>query len=496
MKKGYAAIAAAHRAGIDLEYRAPDLPAAVRAQLPEPVLADNPEWVELYWRAWGIAHDKLRAPPAGSGLAPYCDAAFSEHLFQWDACFMIYFLRYAPGLFHAYGTLGNFYRKQHADGFICREISSITGADFWAREHGSSINPPLFSDAEWAMYRISGDWRRIKEVFEPLCKYHQWLKENRRAADGIGYWTTALGSGMDNTPRAHAQGGEDVHQHYGYAWMCMTAQQAMSARRLGQIAAVIGEDDAAARYEDECRELAAYVRKTFWHRGLGCYSDLAPDGSVSGVMTPAMCWPLLLAGCPAEHAAQVAAKLSDEALFWRPHAVASLSADHERFNPQGGYWCGSVWPPMVHLAARAMHETGHHELAARIAANHLENVAAVYRETGTFWENYASDSAQPGEVSRPEFVGWTGCGPIALLLESAVGLAASAPDRRVAWRMSRVDDHGVRNLPLGEGRVDLLYSAEAHAIRFSADEAFDLTLIREGKEAHYPGLQGEGMLRL
>ena len=73
----------AHRSGIDMSYRAPDLPASVRSRLPRPWLPGRPDWIELYWRAWSIAHDKIRQPVPRSGLVPFCDAAFSENLFAF-----------------------------------------------------------------------------------------------------------------------------------------------------------------------------------------------------------------------------------------------------------------------------------------------------------------------------------------------------------------------------------------------------------------------------
>ena len=496
MTNEFADIAEAHRAGIDLSYRAPDLPAAIRDLVPEPVIEGQPDWLELYWRTWSIAFDQVRKPTPESGLVTYCDAAFSHNIFQWDTCFMERFLRYAPEPFYAYGSLDNFYIKQHADGYICREINAITGADFWERTHSSSINPPLFADSEWSLYRVTGDKARLAKVLPQLHRYHQWLNENRRAQDGAGFWTTALGSGMDNSPRAYEQGGEDVHKPYGYVWMCMTAQQALAARRIGQIASVCGDEDLARQYEIQFQALSAYVHERLWNGDLGCYADLAPDGTVTDVLTPAMCWPLLLDDCPTGRTGRIAELLADPKHFWRQHAIPSLSADHERYNSRGHYWCGSVWPPMVDLAVRAMQASDHHELATAIAANHLENINAVYRATGTFWENYAPDSTESGEISRPEFVGWTGCGPIALLIEAILGFEVSAPERTVTWRMTRTDRHGIKNLPMADNRITLIFEPSDRTLTVDARERFDLRLILGENRLDLTNVQGKKTITL
>lgn len=489
-------IAAAHVAGIDLDYRAPSGPEQLRSKLPVPILTDDAGWLDLYWRAWSIAYDKIRTPDEQTGLVGYCDAAFSHNIFQWDTCFMLRFLRYSPQIFKAFGSLDNFYLKQHDDGFICREINSVSGADFWEKDHKSSINPPLFSDAEWSLYSLTADDERVSRVLPPLIRYHHWLSMNRRASDGVGYWTTALASGMDNSPRAYDQGGLDVHEGYGYTWLCMTAQMALSTMRISQLAAVAGEEEIAERFRAEYEMLAEYVRATFWNDDGGFYADRQPDGAVSNVLTPATCWPLLLPGEPEERVARIESALLDERRLGRAHLVSSLSADHALYDSRGNYWRGSVWPPMVYLAAAAMSNCGHHEAASRIADNHLSMLGAVFRKTGTFWENYAPDSTERGQIARPEFVGWAGCGPIAMLIETVIGISVSAANRHVHWRLGRQDRHGLENMKMGGSTLSVLFDPATRSIQVSADEDFDLSVARDGRDYCFNVTAGESTLDL
>ncbi len=485
-------IAEAHVQGIDLDYRAPSIPESVKAGLPKPVFEQDAGWLDLYWRTWSIAFDKLRTPDPSTGLVSYCDAAFSHNIFQWDTCFMLRFLRYAPGVFHAYGSLDNFYLKQHDDGFICREINSVTGTDFWPKDHKSSINPPLFADAEWSLYCLTGDTDRIQAVLPPLLRYHEWLCEHRRAADGVGFWTNALGSGMDNSPRAHAAGGTDVHEDYGYTWVCMTAQMALSSLRICQLADVVGLSSVASRLNEEYETLRDYLRDGFWNEDLGCYADKLPDGSVSDVLTPATLWPLILPGEAPERVDAVEKALLDPSKLGRRHLVPSLSADHELYDPKGNYWRGSVWPPMVYLAVLAMRVNDRFDTARAITRNHLDIVHAVFSETGTFWENYAPDSIAPGQIARPEFVGWTGCGPIALLIEAEIGLDLDAATRQVRWELSRSDRHGIENLDFGNGKVSLIYEPGSAELSVRCDESFSLLVSVDERCFNFdvsPGIQ-------
>src|SRR6185295_3293683 len=56
----------------------------------------------------------------------------------------------------------------------------------------------------------------------------------------------------------------------------------------------------------------------------------------------------------------------------------------------------------------------------------------------------APESAAPGTPSKPDFVGWTGLPPIAVLLEYVLGLRPDAPARRLLWDVRLTDAHGVR----------------------------------------------------
>ena len=90
----------------------------------------------------------------------------------------------------------------------------------------------------------------------------------------------------------------------------------------------------------------------------------------------------------------------------------------------------------------------------------------------------------------PDFVGWAGLGPIALLIENIIGIQAEVPNRRIEWHLTRTDRHGINSLWLGEmGKVDLIASSrsarnDAVTITVStsddeiADSSFELVVNR------------------
>jgi hypothetical protein len=143
------------------------------------------------------------------------------------------------------------------------------------------------------------------------------------------------------------------------------------------------------------------------------------------------------------------AHLDDPRAFKRPHRVPSLSADHPGYDARGGYWKGAVWAPTTYMVLRGLTDVGRDALAHEIARNHLDNVVAVFEKTGTVHENYAPESAAPGAPSKPDFVGWTGLPPIAVLLEYVFGLRPDAAAGRLLWDVRLTDAHGVRRYPFG-----------------------------------------------
>ena len=53
-------------------------------KLPSPILENNPEYIELYWKTWQLAFDHFKNPPKGSPfVSAYIDEAFVPNIFQW-----------------------------------------------------------------------------------------------------------------------------------------------------------------------------------------------------------------------------------------------------------------------------------------------------------------------------------------------------------------------------------------------------------------------------
>lgn len=437
---------------------------------PEPILDTHPEWVDLYHAAWRIAAQKVKHGTPHNGFAPsFIGEAFSNHLFQWDTCLLVMFARYAHRDLPILPALDNFYGAQHDDGFICRELVEADGSDYFDKESDQAINPPLFAWAELSYARMTGDLSHAQQALPVLCRYFDWIKANRRLSGGAEgmYWQSNLGSGMDNSPR-EARG-----------WVCLTAQQAHAAECIATIAEQCGDAQTHDRFCREYREACAALNRRSWCETDGYYWDVYPSGSHSHRKTIAAFWPLL-AGAPAgEQAERMAEHLRSPNEFWRPHVFPTLAKDEQAYEAQGLYWLGGVWAPTNYMVVKGLECCGLDHLAREATENHLHNMARVYADTGTIWENYAPECAEPGNVARKDFVGWSGLGPIALLIENAIGICADALANTITWRLrpEAFGRYGLHRLHFGGQSVDLM--CEDGVIRTQAEAPFRLKVMGE-----------------
>ena len=153
-----------------------------------------------------------------------------------------------------------------------------------------------------------------------------------------------------------------------------------------------------------------------------------------------------------------------------------MSADSPGYDEETGrYWRGGVWPAMNFMVARGLRTVEQHKMVHEFAFQHLQNIHDLFLETGTFWENYAPETAAPGNPAEREFIGTTGISTIVLLLEDVIGVTVEWPHRRIYFdrRLDLNEACGVRNYPVGpEGTLDLL--AEGEKLKITTDVPFTL----------------------
>ncbi|OGH56668.1 MAG: hypothetical protein A3G34_05135 [Candidatus Lindowbacteria bacterium RIFCSPLOWO2_12_FULL_62_27] len=471
--------------------------------LPEPMLPAHPEWIDLYWEAWRMAWEKISFGTPENGLAAaYMDEGFNEQIYQWDSVFMCLFARYGLRLFPVMPTLDNFYGKQRENGYIQRCYSESDGREVQTpTPDDPGVNPPLFAWVEWEYYAFTGDRSRLLRVFPKLEKYFLWLEDNARAPEGRGlYYQTDLGSGMDNTPRG------DVTRS---AWSDMSIQQALAAGYLARMAAVLGDREKEAFWRREHADLKDRINELLWDEADGFYYDLLRSGEKSHVKHIGAFWAMLASVADGQRTARLVDHLKNPAEFYRPHLFPTLAASEKTYAAAGHYWRGSVWAPTNYMVIQGLERRGYGDLAREAAENHVRHMAQVYADPPadehriapeerrdayrTIWECYSPERPAPATrwdntfYSRQDFVGWSGLGPIAMLIENILGFEVRGAENILVWTLTRSDTHGIRRLPVGpDNRVSLEASPGRSgriSVRIIAEKEFALEIRRPGAAA-------------
>lgn len=466
------------------------------SHLPEPVIDSHPEWVTLYYKAWELAWNKIQRGTPENGFEPeYMDEGFNELIYQWDICFITSFGIYGRDAFPVMASLDNFYKKQRPDGYIQRVYWETTGKI--ATEptvDEPMVNPPLFAWVEWRYYQLAGDASRLKRVIPILTRYFEWTEKNCRTEKGKGlFYTSELGSGMDNTPRKNVGKA---------AWVDYSAQQVLAATCISKLADVIKDGKTSELYQNKAKEISQTINSLLWDNKTGFYYDLTETGKLSPTLHIGAFWTLLAGVCPPDRKSELLSHLKNPAEFWRPHLVPTLAANQPEYDPKGHYWLGSVWAPTNYMVIKGLESVSEPELADSIALNFLRTVSGIYQnfkpdpekiafderyadDYKTLWECYSSELNEPATrwdntfYSRQDFVGWTGLVPISLLIENVLGFSISGSENTISWTIKRNDRHGLKNIRLKDQLVSLVFEkrGKKSEVMVTCEKPFTLKII-------------------
>jgi len=455
----------------------------------------HPAWMRLYKEALRFGLENIEIPECAGWLPQLSCMPGEGKVWQWDSCFMSFFARYFGGDLPGMNNLDNLYRLQREDGFLamCYLMENEKPA------YGERINPPLLAWAEWDYYTATGDDSRFERVLPKLLALHRWIKRKRTRDNGL-YWFEDTGSsGMDNSPRsgyyAKHLDGSDV------SFVDLACQQALAARCMASIAGHLGDASLASEMLDEHGRIADLINRHHWCDRHGFYYDVfnALPGRKPNFLntkTAAAFWPMIAGVADATQAAALVEKLVDPEEFGTEHPVPTLARSDANYNPLGGYWCGAVWAPINYMVVRGLECCGYTALAREITVKHLDAMAAVseHPEFGSIWEAYAPEGMRPsskydlGSLVRNRFVGWSGLGPMAMLLETAFGIFPDASTGSIRWDIRTGGKHGVRGLGFCGGSISL-ETNERNNLCVTTDKPISI-------EASFPGSKRTHRLNL
>lgn len=481
------------------------------SRLPKPILSQHPEWIDLYDFAWKLAVKSLRQSPKRT----YMDIGIGldgNVEWVWDTCFVALFARYGAGMFPGIQGLDNFYDLQREDGYISMTYNMDDGEERFP----DRINPPLFAWVEWEYFRATGDDSRLARVTPHIEKHMEWIDANRRnephlrreamakkvpdderetlSTYRLYYFTDCGSSGMDDSPRTPRRPGAGQY----YDWIDLSSQMALSFHYLARIRHHLGQRERAEAWRQRADELGALINDELWSERNGFYHDRLIPTSLVGHKTAAGFWPILAGICPPERRRRLVRHLFDPHSFGAPVPVPTLSTDDINYSADGRYWKGGVWAPINYMVTRGLmlHDQG--DDAHQVAMRYLDAMSRTYRNysPATLWECYSPEFDRPGiransaNIVRPDFVGWSAIGPIAMLIENILGLDLDLIEGTLTWDIRLTEEHGIEDLALGDkARLSVLCRerrtpSEPARVRIRSDRDLKIVLRRNDTVKH------------
>ena len=256
------------------------------------------------------------------------------------------------------------------------------------------------------------------------------------------------------------------------------------------MSSIIGNQKWESKFSTKAIRISKNINKWMWNEKDGLYYDVKDSGEQNPVKTSACFWPMLTSIPTTSQAEKMFNNLQDSTTFSRLIPFATLAADFNKYNPVDGYWLGSVWAPTNYMIIKGLENFGFFDFSYLASVKYLRGMGKVYNQTGTVWENYNPDSYNKSERAKPDFVGWTGLGPIAILIESVIGIKVDAPSNTIQWHVNRIDKHGIKNLHFGKAKISILADKrnsqnEELKVTIQTDNPILLKIYKSNKEKEF-----------
>lgn len=473
----------------------------LKNMVPEPVLESDPDFVNLYYRAWELAYDHINIQ-GNLPQSPYMDEAFdASTIWIWDTCFMVQFCKYAPTVFPGIESLNNFYAPIHDHVKLPLRIEIPD-------------NPPLFAWTEYEYFKMTNDLKHLKTLLvdkQYLQKHFNWFDTvvpGTIIADSAptclkkaekGYYWEGGRSGMDNTPRGRT--GEHATKsrpnNPKMLWVDAIAQQGLSAMCISKMFTQIGDKKSAALWNKHYLGIKDQINQFYWDKEDGFYYDIdAETLKPIKVVTPASFWPMLAEMCSPEQAEKMIEKIKDKDLLGGVVPWVSLARNDADFKLNGSYWRGSVWLPLAYMGIKSIQKYNYLDLAAENSHEIIQHMVKTYQDFSphTIWECYNPVEAKPATnehagngLVRKDFCGWSALGAISLLIENVLGFYdIDAVAKVVKWHKTRADRHGISQLRFGNIVTDII--AQGNEVKVNSNEKYSLIVnnkvlkIRKGQQ--------------
>ena len=273
---------------------------------------------------------------------------------------------------------------------------------------------------------------------------------------------------MDNTPRGRKGdlARKERPNNPDMLWVDAIAQQGLSALSISKLYKHLGDNKNQELWRAKYDSIKQKINKLYWNEEDGIYYDINKNTlDHIKVVTPASYWPMLAEMCDSIQARRMTEHISNPNVLGGEVPWTSVARNDNDFDPEGGYWRGSIWLPTAYMGIKALEKYGYYDLARNNALSIIDHMSKTYQfyKPNTIWECYNPTKPKPaqtvhGDVVRPDFCGWSALGPISMMIENVIGFYdIDAESKIVKWNLDKKGRQGIKNLIFGNIKTNIVY---------------------------------------
>jgi hypothetical protein len=422
-----------------------------RAGTPEPILDENPEFIQLYWKAWEnlqswVFEEQSPGPFPNRFIAPRKRIGFDETIstalysrWAWRANPIAETLEFALSLTDANG-----------------EAPTWVQIESGSRE-GQAKGPPLTGLALWRLYEISGNADHLRTMFANALRRSSFLRAKYSVfpADAEPPTEDPRRTKLPKPLRFVPPGWSDVPDHD-------PSGLTLSAEAVGlclQDAFFLRRCAIELRLRDSEQALSALINsdskdwESLWNPDLGSYIGIdASKTPIERASLPAL-WGLMGSQSPQNRSKRALSGLFDSALFGTPVFWPTVPKPDASYRRDRG-----VYALHQYLTLRCLLESGERSGAGLAAERMLRSMGRVAGSELLLFNAYGPETREPDPGSQKDSVD-AGLIAIGALIEAVLGFEVRASEREVIWDLYRTDRHGLLRLRFADNVVSLIASA-------------------------------------
>jgi len=344
------------------------------------------------------------------------------------------------------------------------------------RYYGSVDATPLFVVLAGTYFDYTNDRDFLKELWPHLDLALQWI-DRYGDQDGDGFVEYARHGSKGLVQQGWKDSNDSIfHANGGIAQppiaLCEVQGYVYAAKRAAaKLCASFDDAERAAKLEQEASELQRNFEREFWCEDLSIYA-LALDGEKEPcrvrTSNPGHC---LFAGIASPERAQLVAHTLLSQDFYTGWGVRTVGSEECRYNPLS-YHNGSVWPHDNAIIASGLARYGFRDLTGRILMGLLDLSNAV--DLHRLPELFCGLERRPrqGPTLYPVACSpqaWS-AGAVFMMLQACLGVSIDGLSRKLVLDRSYLPEGipqlWIRQLRIGNSRVDLFLERQAGTVRF------------------------------